>query len=73
MEASFINLQHVDLQFLFFFYVPLSTSHEDWQSRVDFEVARVLPRLSTHPKIQFKFKTNTMCTQQSMGLQLYSL
>ena len=66
MEASFFNMQYVDLDFQFFFYIPPSTTPEDWQSRVVFEDARILPLLSTHPSIQFHFKTNTICTPQMM-------
>ena len=64
MEASFVNMQNVDLDFQFFFYIPPSTTPED--SRVVFEDARILPLLSTHPSIQFHFKTNTICTPQVM-------
>jgi hypothetical protein len=72
MEASFASLQHVDLDFQFFFYTSPSYSHKSWQSRVDFEDGPILPRLSNHPSIQFQFKSNTICIPKAMGMHLYS-
>jgi hypothetical protein len=65
----FANLRQVDLDFHFFIF-SASTAPADWQPRIDIHI---LPRLSTHPFINFRLNIQKIYTPHPMAVQLYFL
>ena len=66
---EFANLRQVELDFRFFVF-SASTAPIAWQSRIDIDI---LPRLSTHPFIDFQLNIRKICTPHPMSVHLYFL